>query len=664
MTNSTSYFQRKSLFTALIAVVCLLAGLAVFAATIGWRLLENISDSQHQLSRQDMPLVKNAHSLAAQSTAVALLASQLLGIHSRERLVAFYQTLDVHLKLMSAIPERMSQVVNSQSEDVEISSVVADIRRLFADIQPIIERRLKVQSEKDAAAKRFRVEIAEVQNIVEQEIADQSDFIFQQSEALAKLAGAPIDQPVLDQFIASNLDSEVLFSLSQGAGKLEILIDLIELNPNPTELGRIKLRMAHQLRSMVSDSVSLSSQRLDQSLGLELDQFFKLLVQPRNIATLQSGLNSINLELQEKFNTLQDDIYRLNQLTEALVQRVDSKARINFLEADYAANLGARVLLAIAIVSLIVSIIAIWLFVIRRIVNPLRELALAMRNLSNGQREIEIRSYSMIELNEIAFALEVFRDNSLSLDQYQKTLEEKNTLLSRVNSDLNIFVHVASHDLKSPLNGIKMLASFVSQDLLEGNLKDAGDSLNSVQQRIVRIEHLIESLVEFSRADSAPKNSTDVDITKLLQDTFDLVLSDKKFKLKIPQSIPICNIIESDLAQVFMILFNNAIDHHDRDAGQVEIRFNQIEGFYIFEVIDDGPGIAAVFHKLIFEVLKTLQSRDVVEGSGVGLAHIKRLLESRGGSIAVVSNPDIGRGARFIVRYPIPAMDESEGKLC
>ncbi len=87
-----------------------------------------------------------------------------------------------------------------------------------------------------------------------------------------------------------------------------------------------------------------------------------------------------------------------------------------------------------------------------------------------------------------------------------------------------------------------------------------------------------------------------------------------------------------------------------RAAGLVEVSARDCDSYYEFTVADNGPGIDPIYHQRIFELFQTLKPRDEVEGSGNGLAIVKRLVESRGGTVAVDST--LGAGARFRFTWP------------
>jgi signal transduction histidine kinase len=104
------------------------------------------------------------------------------------------------------------------------------------------------------------------------------------------------------------------------------------------------------------------------------------------------------------------------------------------------------------------------------------------------------------------------------------------------------------------------------------------------------------------------------------------------------------------LELVFKNLIENAIKHHHRAQGRIEIRAAHKNGFVEFEISDDGLGIDPQFHDRIFQMFQTLQPRDKVEGTGVGLAIVKKAIESQGGTISVISA--VGEGTTFRFTWP------------
>ena len=130
------------------------------------------------------------------------------------------------------------------------------------------------------------------------------------------------------------------------------------------------------------------------------------------------------------------------------------------------------------------------------------------------------------------------------------------------------------------------------------------------------------------------------------------------FSLELDGSFPVFNTVNAAFQMVFRNLINNAIKHHDREGGKLVISVEENAKFYIFRLQDDGPGIEPKYHEKIFGLYQTLKSKDEMEGSGMGLAIIKKTVMHYSGDISVESRE--GLGACFVVNWPKEISVESE----
>lgn len=104
------------------------------------------------------------------------------------------------------------------------------------------------------------------------------------------------------------------------------------------------------------------------------------------------------------------------------------------------------------------------------------------------------------------------------------------------------------------------------------------------------------------------------------------------------------------LQQVFSNLLSNAIKHHHQSEGHIRISEQKQLDFYEFMVSDDGPGIAEDYHDKIFKIFQVLDSRDATENTGIGLSIVKKIIESKGGSIQIES--EVNHGTTFKFTWP------------
>lgn len=231
--------------------------------------------------------------------------------------------------------------------------------------------------------------------------------------------------------------------------------------------------------------------------------------------------------------------------------------------------------------------------------------------------------------------------------------EQRAAELARSNRDLDDFAYVASHDLKSPLRGIDQLASWVVEDLEAGDFTEIPEHLRLMRQRVQRLETLLSDLLEFSRVSRHEARLAMVDTALLFTDFFALNSPPPNFTLSILGDLPVFLTAPVPFEQVVRNLLGNAIKHHDRDDGHIEVSCCDMGEYYRFAIKDDGPGISAEYHDQIFKMFKTLKPRDETEGSGMGLALIKRIVENYSGEVDLESSLKLGSTFYFTWRKTV-----------
>ncbi|WP_425408166.1 PAS domain-containing protein [Hyphococcus sp.] len=233
----------------------------------------------------------------------------------------------------------------------------------------------------------------------------------------------------------------------------------------------------------------------------------------------------------------------------------------------------------------------------------------------------------------------------------EAALEKRSEELRRSNQQLEEFAHIASHDLKAPLRGVDMIASWLEQDLRETLCDESRSNLTMMRSRITRMERLLDDLLAYAKAGQESQKLVNVDCANLVEDVFSLV-APAAFTLTQNSRLPKFVTAAPPFEQIFRNLIHNAVKHHDRDEGCISIRHEERDTHFLFEVSDDGPGVPAEYQRRIFGMYQTLKSRDKVEGSGMGLAIVKKIIEHAGGTIHVVSNPETMRGTTFSFTWP------------
>lgn len=224
------------------------------------------------------------------------------------------------------------------------------------------------------------------------------------------------------------------------------------------------------------------------------------------------------------------------------------------------------------------------------------------------------------------------------------------TALQRSHDELEQFAYVASHDLKAPLRGIDNLASWIAEDLEDVMTPDAAEKFDLMRSRVKRLETLLDDILRYSRAGRITDLPEKVDVGGLLE-AICVPLATENIRLEVATGMPVLHTHRTPLEQVFSNLVLNAIKHHDREDVSVRVTCRDRGTFYEFGVIDDGPGIPPEFHERVFQMFQTLHPRDKREGSGLGMAIVKKLVEWQGGKIWIVSQEG-ARGTEVRFQWP------------
>jgi signal transduction histidine kinase len=140
-------------------------------------------------------------------------------------------------------------------------------------------------------------------------------------------------------------------------------------------------------------------------------------------------------------------------------------------------------------------------------------------------------------------------------------------------------------------------------------------------------------------------------LANVLGSIIELLNPPAHIQIRVEGEPPVIVTASTQLEQVLRNLIGNAIKHHDKRRGEVIVTAERVGEFVQFVVRDDGPGIPPKFHEKIFELFQTLKRRDDVEGTGMGLAIVKKLVERQNCHITVHSRGN-GTGSEFHFTWP------------
>lgn len=229
----------------------------------------------------------------------------------------------------------------------------------------------------------------------------------------------------------------------------------------------------------------------------------------------------------------------------------------------------------------------------------------------------------------------------------EEALEDQARRLRRKNDELEQFAYVVSHDLKTPLQGIRHLVDWLEEDL-EDVPEDVDEHLRRLDDRATRMHDMIEDLLEMarlSRDEADPEE--EVDVEAVLDEVKEVVDPPEGFTVEAQGDLPTVRAPRARFRQVLQNLVDNAVKHHDGEEGTVTVDAGRWDGEVLVSVADDGPGIPAGFQSKVFEPFQSLDPPEEAEGTGAGMAIVRRIVEGRGGGIEIESEEGRGTTVRF-----------------
>lgn len=302
------------------------------------------------------------------------------------------------------------------------------------------------------------------------------------------------------------------------------------------------------------------------------------------------------------------------------------------------------------------------------IVPPITALTKTFVSLSDGHSLDEIPGVKRNdEIGKMAQAARVFSDQNKRtrklLNQSEalgRELEKKAEELQETNSELDSFAYVASHDLKSPLRGIRQLAVWIKEDAEEVLTGSSMQHLQLLQSRVTKMELLLDDLLKYSRVGRLKTEPEVVDAYALIESIVEITDNPEQVKVRYPDHLPTFTTLRAPLERVLLNLIGNAIKHNHRGPdGVVEVEWTEYGDDYRIAVADNGPGIDVTDHERVFQMYQRVGSSEV-DGSGMGLALVKKQIELLGGKIELQSS--LGNGSTFAFTWPTQPNSTSKDK--
>ena len=335
-----------------------------------------------------------------------------------------------------------------------------------------------------------------------------------------------------------------------------------------------------------------------------------------------------------------------------------------YFEADFS-GMGRRLRSYAGILGLVVTVaclVALGLSTLlqRVISQPIIDLAEATRKVSTQQDySFRVSSESRDEFGQLFAG---FNEMLHQIETRDAAVLEKNIALEEANKELESFSYSVSHDLRAPLRHVQGYVAML-QDAMDGKLPEKAQRyLKVITSASIEMGQLIDDLLEFSRMGRSEMGRRSVELDALVQDEINRLKAaapERNIIWKVA-SLPAVSGDQSMLRQVFSNLLGNAVKYtRQRDPAIIEIgSAGEVDGQVVIFARDNGAGFDMAYAQKLFGVFQRLHRADEFEGTGIGLATVRRIVSRHGGR--VWAEGEVGKGASFFFTLPRETNDSKE----
>lgn len=220
--------------------------------------------------------------------------------------------------------------------------------------------------------------------------------------------------------------------------------------------------------------------------------------------------------------------------------------------------------------------------------------------------------------------------------------------LERQNQELNDYAHMVSHDLKSPLQSIEALTTWIIEDYSETLDTSCRESLQLIKENVEKMDTLVKGILQYSTIDKLEKEKYNVNLDALVHEILNNIKKDENVIFNIPEKLPTIQGDRFRLEKLFTHLIDNAVKFNRKEKIIVEIGFEEENDFWKFYIKDNGNGIAEKYFDKIFVAFQKLE--DDFNSTGIGLSIVKKIIEVYKGEIYLESELEVGSTFYFTIK--------------
>ncbi|WP_348667177.1 PAS domain S-box protein [uncultured Polaribacter sp.] len=254
-------------------------------------------------------------------------------------------------------------------------------------------------------------------------------------------------------------------------------------------------------------------------------------------------------------------------------------------------------------------------------------------------------------LESIASLVAIKLRTAISIRERKKVETRNEQLLEKLeksNNELDEYAHTVSHDLKTPLQSIEALVSWIKSDNIENLDAISLKNISLIEDTLETMNQLITNILKYSIAGTVLYTEESVDLNALLGEIKNVLVIPEKLTITILSNLPMVKGDKTKFQQLFQNLIGNAIKFNKKENGTVEIDCIEKDSFYQFSVKDNGIGIEKKYHDKIFKIFHSLNKNK--ESTGIGLSIVKKIVNLYDGEIWLESSLNVGSTFYFTLK--------------
>ncbi|SHN02478.1 sensor histidine kinase [Cryptosporangium aurantiacum] len=325
----------------------------------------------------------------------------------------------------------------------------------------------------------------------------------------------------------------------------------------------------------------------------------------------------------------------------------------------------------LALVGVLIAGVILWRALRSWVLQPLERIGAETKQVVGGALTHKVTVEGPQEINRLAADVDAMRSSLVAalstavaaqdrLKEQTDQLAAQTADLQRSNTELEQFAYVASHDLQEPLRKVASFCQMLSRRY-SGQLDERGQQyIDFAVDGAKRMQRLINDLLAFSRVGRTTGEFEDISLDSVLDRALTSLGStiEESDAVVEADSLPRVHGNPILLTQVFQNLIGNAIKFHGMAAPRIRITVEQKGDVYEFVCSDNGIGIEPQYAERVFVIFQRLHGKEQYDGTGIGLAMVRKIIEHHGGRIWLDTEASSGGGTTFRWTLPVPSPTE------